>query len=241
MTPNIHRFDREEFLARRFHYQAGEHVTLIAPTQWGKTTLAQQLLAQVSTPKLPAVVLVMKPRDKVVRAWAKSDGLRVVRNWPPPVWSTQVERPPGYILWPRHTFVPARDNAHLRAEFQRAIQDSYKRGNRLIFCDEVTGLVDVLGLNLDVQTLWTQGSSMGCGLWAASQRPARVPLWAYSQASHLFLGRIGDRRDRKRFGEISGIDARAVEDWTLGLNKYEWLYIAPNGNGGNPACCIVSA
>ena len=49
---------REEFLADYWTYKSGEHVTLIAPTQSGKTTLAFQLLARSAGPSLPAVVLV---------------------------------------------------------------------------------------------------------------------------------------------------------------------------------------
>ena len=60
-------FPRDDFLSRRWRYRAGEHVTILGPTGSGKTYLGYQLLEKVATPKLPGIVLVMKPRDATVR------------------------------------------------------------------------------------------------------------------------------------------------------------------------------
>ena len=43
-VPQILRVPREEFVTQRWHYEPGEHVTLLAPTGNGKTTLAYELL-----------------------------------------------------------------------------------------------------------------------------------------------------------------------------------------------------
>jgi hypothetical protein len=76
---------------------------------------------------------------------------------------------------------------------------------------------------------------MGCGLWAATQRPAYIPLWGYSMAEHLFLANDPDRRARIRYGEIGGINPKFVETQVERLPKYHWLYIRRTG----PAVCIV--
>jgi len=232
-------FDRRDFLHNIWQYRVGQHVTFLAPTQWGKTTLAFSLL-QVSTyPGAPGVVLVMKPRDRVVSGWVQRLGYRTIREWPPPVHLTKYAKPPGYALWPKHTFDedPDVDNRRLSTAFRRALTDCYRRGNYTLFADEVYGLVKELGLEAQLNTIWSRGASMGCGLWASSQRPYHVPQLAYGSAEHVFLGNDPDRRSRDRYSEIGGVDGDLVKELTAGLEKYQWLYIRRTG----PAMCIVDA
>jgi len=124
----------------------------------------------------------------------------------------------------------------MQYQFNRAMLDSYRRGDRIVFADEVFGLSNELGLNRTLLALWTRGRSMGCGLWAASQKPTHIPLHAYSMAEHLFLFNDPDVRARKRFSEIGGIDPRLVIDAVSGLRKHEAVYIRRTG----PHLCIIS-
>lgn len=236
----VARFTREEFIATRFDYKSGQHVSLLGSTGNGKTTLAFQLLDAVATEKVPAIVLGMKPKDATLDKFRKTTGFRKVRTWPPPMSLWQPTKPRGYILWPRTTHNPDVDEAHHANEFHRCILDSYKRGNRILFADEAYSLDDELGLGRDLITVWTKGRSMGCGLWAATQKPTHVPLWMYSQASHLFLSYDNDKRARDRYRDISGSPDPAVIEralWSLG--EFEWLYVRPNGR--RTQMCIVEA
>lgn len=233
----VEAFDREEFLAERWNYAGGEHVSIIGPTDWGKTYLAHQLLEHSATPQLPAIEMVMKPRDSTVSRWGKSAGFRTVRTWPPSpvVWDSR--KPPGWILWPKHTMTDLdRDNATMWKNFRAAMMDSYRKGSRIIFADEVLGLT-TLGLDRELDAIWTRGRSMGCGLWGATQRPAKVPLNMYSQARHLFIGNDPDKRSRDRFAEIGGVDPELVKQTAMNLAQHEWLYIRRTGR----VMCIVRA
>lgn len=225
---------REEFLSRRWTYHAGEHVTVLGPTGSGKTFLAYQLLAYTAHPKLPAHVMVMKPRDATVRAWSRAVGFTTVRQWPPlpalmPWQWFRPAKPPGWVVWPKHTFEPQRDDEHLHEVFRALILDRYKRGNSILFADEAFGVAKELNLERELGTVWMRGRSMNTGMWAASQRPAHIPLHAYSQASHLFLANDPDERTRERYGEIGGFDPKEIEYHTSRLGKHEFLYIRRDG------------
>lgn len=231
----IIRMTREEFLREGWDYQPGEHVTIIGPTGSGKTWLGYQLLEVTATPELPAVVLVMKPRDNTVTKWSKTVGYRIVRSWPPPASPWRPRKPPGFVVWPRPTYDPDVDDYRQHIIFRRVILDSYKKGRRILFGDEVYSLAQELALTKELVTVWSKGRSMDCGLWCASQKPTHIPLWAYSQAEHLFLAFDPDKRARDRFSEIGGVDPKLVERTVLTLGKHEWLYFRRSDG----AMCIV--
>lgn len=221
----ITRVTREEFLADCWDYRSGEHVTILGPTNCGKTYLGYQLLDVTATEKVPAIVFVMKPRDATVTKWSKTVDFRITRTWPPAPSVFKPRKPRGYVLWPRFVFDPQRDNAEQYRQFRRCILDSYQKGNRILFADETYSLSDELDLDEELVTVWTKGRSMDCGMWAASQRASHIPLWAYSMATHLFIHKDPDKRGRQRYGEISGVDPRLVDATVMALERHEFLYI----------------
>lgn len=230
-------FQRDEFINERWKYQPGEHVTFIGYTGSGKTMLAYQLLQKTTNPDLPGVVLVMKPEDDTVEEWSKRLKYKVTRDWPPPPRLPFTDPPSGYVVWPQHVFDPDIDDPRHHDVFRRTILANYKRGNRVIFGDELYSLCEELKLKKPLITVWSKGRSMHAGVWGATQRPAYVPLWAYSQADHLFLAYESDDRARQRFREIGGVNSRLVSDVVIDLYEHQWLYI--NRTAGRPTMCII--
>lgn len=242
----VARFSRAEFLESRWNYQPGEHVSLIGPTQQaGKTRMLFDLLAATdwSWCSVPPVLMVVKPRDATVSAGVARLGWETAARWPPrrKVFSPQ---PDGYALWPKHlkNASTAENNAHLAAAIRPAIDHAFWKGDSLLVADEIYYLCAVMGMEDVFTRHWTQGMGMGAGLWSATQKPsgtqgASIPTFMYNSVTHTFLARDPDQRNRKRFAEIGGVDPQLVEDITMSLPPYQFLYIHRAG----PTMCIVEA
>jgi hypothetical protein len=227
--PTVRLVPRTRFLTDLWTYKAGQHVSFIGPSGSGKTHLALPLLARSVTADLTGYVTVMKPRDKTVGEFMVRYHWKRILNYPPPasVQARKVvgEEPPGYVVWPNHTSNPELDEARHEGIFRKMHRDLYVKGDAIIFDDEAVSLVREMDLKPDLVRIWTKGRSVGCGLWAATQRPSLVPLEMYDQAEHLFLAYDPDKRNQKRFGEIGGVDPELVEAVVARLPKFHWLYI----------------
>jgi hypothetical protein len=228
-------FGRQEFLTDRWDYRPGEHVTILAPTQNGKTTLIFELLDHLPKQKNPPMMLVMKPRDPVVTKGLKALGYKRVQTWPPPpvTW----KKPPGYAVWPKHTFDPEVDDEIMRPPMRAALIWAYKRGDTVIVADETLGLTDDLKLGSEIRSIHTRGAGMGTGIICATQKPTHIGTWAYNNAAHLFLGYDPDKKNRERFAEIGGVNPDTVKWYVERLAEHQWLYIRRRGR----KLCIVDA
>ena len=236
-TPRVQLIPRNRFLKDVWEYRDGEHVSFVGPTGSGKTYLAYQLLGVSTSKERPGVVLVMKPRDATVTTFAKRSHYRIVRVWPPTpsIWAPR--HPPGFVVWPAHTHNIRMDNLTHYRVFAATLRDVYAQGAKgqktITFADEVYSLINEIpapskedpGLDELLIRQWSKGRSLDAGLWGATQRPAWVPQWMYSEVQHIFLARVIDRRAQQRFGEISGVDQDTVVSVVSKLPRYHWLYI----------------
>lgn len=235
-------YERAEFLENVWEYKPGEHVSIIGPTEAGKTTLGYQLLGVTATPVLQGVVLVMKPQDETATKFGKENNFELIRSWPPHSNPWKKRKPSGYTLWPKTDFHPELGIYRTRQEqwrqFNRAFSEIYRKGNRILFADELAALCDELGMRDQVINMYSRGRSQKAGIWGATQRPVEIPRLAYSSAHHLFLAHDPDEQDRKRFGEIGGgIDPKLVDAVTMSLPQYWWLYLRRKDR----TVCIVRA
>lgn len=236
MTETIERIPRQEFIDDVWSYKLGEHVTFLGPTGSGKTQLKWGLLSATAGPDMPAVVTATKPRDRTTDRWRKHLQFRLTREWPPmPDVARPVRgKPPGLVLWPRHTMDIDVDDAAHYAAFKAYLNDAYRKGDQIADVDEVLDFVD-LRLERELRRMWTRGRSMGAGLWAGTQQPFHIPTHAYRQSQHLFIAKDPDWRSRRRYDEIGGIDSRMVEQWVMGLKRWEFLYL----RRADGSACIV--
>lgn len=221
---SVRLIERQRFITSVWRYRSGEHVSFIGPTNSGKTYLALPLLARSVSEDLTGYLTVMKPKDKTVGDFLKShDTWKRVLTYPPP--PSVAKKPQGYVVWPHHTHDPEGDEVRHEKIFRAMHRQLYVKGDCIIFDDEAVSLVREMNMKPDLVRIWTKGRSIGAGLWAATQRPALVPLEMYDQAEHLFLAHDPDKRNQDRFGEIGGVDPDLVVHVVKNLPKFHWLYI----------------
>lgn len=188
-------------------------MTLVGPTGAGKTTLALALLPK----RKYVVVLAAKPRDPLISD-LRRQGYHVSREWPIPPISNRL------VYWPPidspEKIGPQREG------FRHALIDAYRQGGWAIYIDELRYVTDTLGLAPLVELLWQHGRSLGVSIVGGTQRPAHIPLSAYSQATHLFFWHSNDAADLKRLREIGGrVDPKALQAAILGLDGFQVLYV----------------
>jgi hypothetical protein len=221
---------RDEFV-REFGstYKPGQHLTMIGPTQRGKSYLARQLLGRTISPQHRATILLGKPpgRDPGMESSAKQLGLRKTTVWPPERQFGD-RKVNGWLLQPKQEMrnVDA-DNANLKAQFRAALMGNYAtdaRHPRIILVDETHLVQNDLGLKKEYEAPLMRGAPH-CAVWSLVQRGRYISYHAYCEPEHLFIFYDPDPTNRQRYADIGGIDPNEV----LYLTETLQLQETPNG------------
>jgi len=215
VTPDFHTefLEWDDFLAR-FNWRQGEHATLIAPTQGGKTTLALRLIDMYRNYVL---VLATKKQDPQLDRLRKNGyrEIQSMRNW--------IADIPRHLLRPKPRSIS--DNARAW-EFYSALDMVYRAGHMCVMADELVYLTDELKLRREWVTLLREMRTAKGTMVSMSQRPAWIPRECYSQATHIFFAKTTDKTDLDRISDITGgIDRATVRHDVKILRPYEWLWI----------------
>lgn len=220
MAEQIERLSWPEFVAS-FRWEQGEHVSLIGPTGQGKTIAALALLGL----RQYVTIVSTKAADPVMEALLERDrgrrrGYRRIGSWPPPAHPSIM---PRVVLWPPYR--GKGDVPEQAAKVEAALDAMFREGRWCIYVDELYYLCHFLGLAADLELIWTQGRSHGVSLVGSTQRPAWVPLFMYSAATHVFFFRHNDEADAKRIANMNAGDPRTIRDAVRSLGQHEFLYV----------------
>lgn len=213
----------EEFLrffASKDGWRQGEHVTFVAATGQGKTTLALELLPI----RKYTVAFATKKTDTSLYPKLKAQGFVEQK-----VFEPNPETVPKVLLHP--PFEGKKSLPNQRRVFESALAQIFKAGGWCVYMDELRYLTDNLGLKSDVDLLYLQGRSLGVSMVGTSQRPAWIPETALSQATHLFIGPQSEQRDIDRAAEVSGRKGPIVRAMTSELEDFEFLYVNTRRSG----------
>lgn len=213
----------ESHLSRAWGH--GEHVTLIGKTGSGKTHAALALMDL----RTYSLIAATKRRDPLLKE-AVTHGYKVtesMREIPRTETGTPVHR--KVIVWPGQAIESERERLAMQASALReTLSIAERQGYWTVLLDETMWAYDRLGLKKELDSVWYQGRSAGVSLVACAQRPTRVPRLMISQASHLFLWRVSDKRDLEPLREIAGaIPSELIEATlpTLDWDRHELLYV----------------
>lgn len=213
-----------DFLKYVFEWNQGQHVGLIGPTESGKSTLTYAIL-----PKRKYVTFfATKPKDDTLEAYAQRGGYVRLDDWPPtrgrvvkkPVTADQM---PRRLLWPDASSLDS--GAHQRQVFLKACHDIFASGGWTVVWDEFWMMCSQLELDEQARVFLQQARSNDISFVMGAQRPSRIPLELYDQATHLFFWRDNDERNLKTMGGIGWKAAGPIRAFVANLEPHQVLYI----------------
>ena len=191
-------------------YKQDQHVTIIGPTDCGKTILAQHLVAC----RGHVVGTGVKYVDESLSRLQKQGWHRIER------WKDRPRTADRLLLWPNVDNPDDAPKVH-RERFSEMLNRVYKDGKWCIWTDELRYLTDNCGMAKIYRNMYISARSNKVSLVSAAQRPAWVPLEAYSQAQHLLIHRTGFEDDLKK---MLGGHAKELIETVNQLPWYHFLY-----------------
>lgn len=199
-------------------FKQSQHVTVIGPTGCGKTTLVTELVE----PRKHVATLGIKFRDKTMEKLITDRGYRREKQWHPRFSNEKKGR---IALWPSANDLDTLMDEHKKV-FKPCINDVYKAGGWCLWLDEMRYMSEHLAMKKSLTLMYIAGRSNNISLVGNTQRPAWVPLEAYSQAGHLIMFRTGDERDLLRIGNLNGANPKDVANAVANLpDKHSFVHV----------------
>ena len=206
----------ENDFIRKFRWSQGEHLTVVAPTGRGKTTLLSRLLPM----RRNVVIFGTKFMDPTFKEFK---GYEVYREWPKRGDVPSHHR--RIVLWPEYKGTLAESKKNQQRVFEHALNRIFVDHGWTVVFDEEHYLSKDLGFGDEIATYLHQGRSSGLTVVTGTQRPAWVPVVTYSASTHAFLWKNTHAEDMKRLANLGGIDAKELAHNMLRLGKYDFIYV----------------
>lgn len=158
-----------------------EHVAILGCTGSGKTTLASWVLSKAPFDRMPYIAIDYK-NDELIANIRRIKELDIDDPLP--------EKPGLYVIRPLPSDIDA---------MEKWLWKVWERGHIGLYIDEAY----LLPNKEAIKNILAQGRSLRIPVIAASQRPVDVPRSLFTEASHIAVFRLNDRRDKKTVAEFT--------------------------------------
>lgn len=208
-------YERDNGPGKQRGWAQGQHLTAVARTQYGKTTLVTELL-----PRRDYVAMfATKREDPIYKKLEREYGFVTVDRF-----EADPDGPQKIIFKPPLRGTSAEDLLEQREAFREGLTAIYNEGGWCVWANEVRYLTDNLKLRADMEVLWLQGATLGITVVAETQRPVSIPILAFD-AHHLFFWKNADKKDLVTMTEYTGVNTDVTQVTLPRLPRYEALYI----------------
>lgn len=158
-----------------------EHVAILGCTGSGKTTLASFVLSRSPFDRMPYIAIDYK-NDELLASIDRIKEIGLHESIP--------SQAGLYVIRPMPSEID---------ETEKWLWKVWSAGHTGLYVDEAYLLP-----NKDaIKNILAQGRSLRIPVIAASQRPVDVPRSVFTEASHIAVFRLNDRRDKKTVGEFT--------------------------------------
>jgi DNA helicase HerA-like ATPase len=158
-----------------------EHTAILGCTGSGKTTLAACVLSKAPFDRMPYIAIDYKNDDLLARIGRLKE---IDLSEPIP------EKPGLYVIRP----LPSEAE-----DVEKWLWKVWEKGHTGLYIDEAY----LLPNKEAIKNILAQGRSLRIPVIAASQRPVDVPRSIFTEASHIAVFRLNDRRDKKTVAEFT--------------------------------------
>jgi len=208
-------------------WHPGQHLSTIAPTDAGKTTLVAGLL------KLRRYVLALDPKggDETLAAlefrrlptWPGEKGIRKLLRE-----DDEANRPSHYTVGP--VAMRGSDLLILRKACADALDAAFDMGRWTIYVDELQVLSDRRMMNLSGKAakLLVAARSKGVTFISSFQSPSWVPSEAVRQPRWIAVAYTRDTDTVNRLAEVMGRPKGEIRGAVKELTEFHWLIVGRN-------------
>lgn len=186
-----------------------DRVAFVGRTTTGKTYAARLLLLGARR------LVVIDPKGRL------SDAYRLSQGDPP--WGLAEPSDETDALLASGAPVRVRYGAPLDGDYSGIFRRCYDAQNLTVYLDEVYGVAPSGRPDDWLTALYTRGAELGIGVWAATQRPRRIPLIVLSEAAWTRLFRLKLQSDREYMAEqIGPVALEKLTDHQFWLYRDSW-------------------
>jgi hypothetical protein len=200
-------------------WKPGDHVSIFARTDWGKTHLVLKGLANLWDEEYPWLCVDCKGDDPMLQGFGHRVG-----KLPPRIIRERFHDSQRYRIVVPYSVDQIPKAA---ATVREALRTARRETGWILHFNEARALTDPkapgLGLSGQLQAYWRMGRPH-VTIIAETQAPRWVPTDMYDQSSHVYIGGNLDERARRRLGEIGGDTDNIWRTVSL-LGEHEFLYV----------------